>query len=135
KLSNWRSSNRIASRVHDGRGKRTSALARLGPPEISHSSKCCSDHRPDCSSLSYELRPSKIVGRCQHLHAYLVHYHSFLCPTVAQRTATDDPIVLLAWVARLSFADRSSADDLGHTHRRCTTRYSSSVSSAIVAFL
>src|SRR5436853_456600 len=62
----------------------------------------------------------------------LVHEHSFLFSTVAQRTATDDPIVLLAWVARVSFAGRISAD-LGHTHRRCSTCYSCRVSSAIVS--
>src|SRR5207302_6172632 len=132
KRTHRRSANRIAGRIHDGRGERTSALAWLSPPEISHSSKCCSDHRLDSSSLSPELRPSKIVGRCQHLHAHLVHYYSFLCPTIAQRAATDDPIVLLAWVARLSFAGRISAE-LGHTHRRCSTCYSCRVSSAIAS--
>src|SRR6266516_4722327 len=132
KRTHRRSANRIASRIHDGRGKRTSALAWLSPPEVSHPSKCCSDHMLDSSGISPELRPSKIVGRCQHLHAYLVHYHSFLCLTIAQRAATDDPIVLLAWVARLSFAGRLSAD-LGQTHRRCSTCYSCRVSSAIVS--
>src|SRR5947199_19115 len=132
KRTHRRSANRIASRIHDGRGKRTSALAWLSPPEVSHPSKCCSDHWLDSSGISPELRPSKIVGRCQHLHAYLVHYHSFLCLTIAQRAATDDPFVLMGRPTRLPSVGCIFAD-LGHTHRWCSTCYACRVSSPIVS--
>ena len=132
KRTHRRSANRIAGRIHDGRGERTSALAWLSPPEISHSSKCCSDHRLDSSSLSPKLRPSKIVGSCQHLHAHLVHYHSFLCPTIAQRAATGDPFVLMGRPTRLPGVGCIFAD-LGDTHRWCSTCYACRVSSTVVS--
>src|SRR5438552_7629400 len=126
------SSDRIASRIYDGRCKRTSTLAGLNPPKISHSSKCRSDDRTDSSSPSPELRPSKIVGRCQHIHAYLVHYHSFLCLAIAQRAATDDAFVLMGRSTRLPSVGCIFAY-LGDTHRRCSTCYACRVPSTIVS--